>query len=90
MVHLPSQQGHWNENRGYELRSDHPRCAGSYDHITAECIDEQQVQRWYGVACVSLLTLCDFETLSETTFPLQRLHGYQNAFYTIRMSLLYG
>ena len=36
VVHLPFQQGHWNENSGYELHSDHLRCAGSYDHITAE------------------------------------------------------
>ena len=36
VVHLPFQQGQWNENSGYELHSDHLRCAGSYDHITAK------------------------------------------------------
>ena len=50
----------------------------------------QQVQSWYRVACVFLLTVHDVETLSETTFLIQRLHGNQNAFYPIHMSLLYG
>ena len=36
VVHLPFQQGNWNENSGYELHSDHLRCAGGYDHITAD------------------------------------------------------
>ena len=53
-------------------------------------MNEQQVQSWYKVACVFLLTVRDVETLSETTFPLQRLNGNQNVFYPIHMSLLSG
>ena len=30
------------------------------------------------------------QTLSETTFPIQRLNGNQNVFYPIHMSLLSG
>ena len=48
------------------------------------------MQRWYRVACVFLLTVRDVVTFSETTFPIQRLHGDQNVFYPIHMSLLYG
>ena len=47
------------------------------------------MQSWYRVACAFLWTVRDVETLSETTFPIQRLHGDQNAFYPIHMSLLY-
>ena len=48
------------------------------------------MQRWYRVTSVFLLTVHDVETLSETTFLIQRLNGNQNAFYPIHMSLLYG
>ena len=48
------------------------------------------MRSWYKVGCVFLLTVRDVETLSETTFPIQRLNGNQNAFYPIHMSLLYG
>ena len=51
--------------------------------ITATYMDEQQEQRWYRV-------VHDVQTLSETTFPMLRLDGDQDAFYTIHMSLLYG
>ena len=48
------------------------------------------MRSWYKVGCVFLLTVPDVETLSETTFPIQRLNGNQNAFYPKHMSLLYG
>ena len=90
LLDLPFQHGYCNGNRGDKWHSDHLCCGGSYDNITARYMEEQQEQRWYRVVCVPLLTVHDVETLSETTFPMLRLYGDQDAFYTIHMSLLYG
>ena len=90
LLDLPFQHGYWNGNRGDKWHSDDLCCGGSYDNITARYMDEQQEQGWYRVICVPLLTVHDVETLSETTFPMLRLYGDQDAFYTIHMRLLYG